>query len=68
MLVVKKKEENLKTVLTQREIESRVHQNPIKYKDVIEQITSEIKSENLKKGRVRPKDSAEDRVLKQFKK
>lgn len=36
-------------VIPLRDIEKRVYQNSIKFKDTIDQVTSEIKNKNLKK-------------------
>lgn len=67
--MVKKNEEDTRMkVLTQKELEERVLQNSEKYKDTIERVTSEIQNQNLKKGRVRPKDSIEAKILEQFNK
>lgn len=66
--MVKKKEEDVKmTVLSQKALEERIIQNSYKYKDIIERVTSEIQNQNLKKGRIRPKDPIEAKILDKFK-
>lgn len=55
-------------VLTKKVLEEMVSKNSIKYKDVIERVSSEIQNRNLKKGRIRPKDSIETKILDKFKK
>jgi len=55
-------------VLTQKEIKNRVTRNSRRYKKTIEQITSDIRSQDLKKGRRRPKDPTESFILNNFKK
>lgn len=65
--MTEKKEENIEmNVLTQEEIKERVSQNSIKFKNTIEQVTSEIQKQNLRKGRVRPKDPTEALILEKF--
>ena len=65
----KKKEGDVEmVVLTQKEIKNQVARNSRKYKKTIEQITSDIRSQDLKKGRRRPKDPTEAFILNNFKK
>ncbi len=65
----KKKEGDVEmVVLTQKEIKNRVTRNSSRYKKTIEQITSDIRSQGLKKGRRRPKDPTEAFILNNFKK
>ena len=65
----KKKEGDVEmVVLTQKEIKNRVTRNSSRYKKTIEQITSDIRSQDLKKGRRRPKDPTEAFILNNFKK
>jgi hypothetical protein len=65
----KKKEGDVEmVVLTQKEIKNRVTRNSSRYKKTIEQITSDIRSQGLKKGRRRPKDPTEAFILNNFEK
>jgi len=65
----KKKEGDVQmVVLTQKEIKNRVTRNSRRYKKTIEQITSDIRSQDLKKGRRRPKDPTEEFILNNFNK
>lgn len=65
----KKKEGDVEmVVLTQKEIKNRVTRNSSRYKKTIEQISSDIRSQGLKKGRRRPKDPTESFILNNFKK
>jgi len=65
----KKKEGDVQmVVLTQKEIKNRVTRNYRRYKKTIEQITSDIRSQDLKKGRRRPKDPTEEFILNNFNK
>ncbi|WP_162985675.1 hypothetical protein [Virgibacillus halodenitrificans] len=52
--------------LTLNDIESRVVKNSIQYNDTNKQIISQIKSKNLNQGRVRPKNSTEEKILAKF--
>lgn len=64
-----KKEGDVKmVVLTQKDIERRVSNNSRKFKNTIGRVTSEIQSQNLRKGRVRPRDPVEAMILSKFKK
>lgn len=56
----------MKTI-TLKEIEDRVSHHTEKYGDEIEKGIYVIKSKELKKGRVRPKDPAETEILNKFK-
>ena len=55
-------------VLTLEEIETRVQRNSKKYNDTIQRLTTEIQSKNSNKGRVRPKDVVEEKILSRFSK
>lgn len=57
----------MKTI-TQKEIENRVSYNNDKYKKEIDTIVKQIKEKGLRKGRMRPKDPNEAKILKNFKK
>lgn len=54
------------TTLTLKDIEKRVVQNSNQFSNKIDQITTQIQSKNLNRGRVRPKDPAEARILNNF--
>lgn len=57
--------ENMKT-LTLKEIEERVAQNSKQLSHTINSVTRKVKSQNLKQGRVRPKDPTEAKILEKF--
>ncbi|MFS0646836.1 hypothetical protein [Siminovitchia sp. 179-K 8D1 HS] len=54
------------TAITLKEIETRVARNTNRYQDVIRQVTLDIRRQNLKRGRVRPKDPTEAKILARF--
>lgn len=56
----------MKTITT-NEIKKRIERNKSKYEYVIKRVTEEIKSEGLQKGRIRPRDPIERKVLNKFK-
>lgn len=54
------------TTLTLKEIEKRVIRKVNQYQPEINQVTSRIQSQNLNRGRVRPKDPTEETILARF--
>ncbi|MFD2706794.1 hypothetical protein [Salibacterium lacus] len=54
------------TTLHLKDMESRVHKSSKENQDTINHVTAQIKNKNLRQGRVRPKDSAETRILNRF--
>ncbi|MDE3838726.1 hypothetical protein C0966_04940 [Bacillus methanolicus] len=64
----RKKGEDKMTTLTLGEIETRVKRNSSARKQTIDNFTSKIKKKNLNKGRVRPKDPIEAKILSMFSK
>lgn len=53
-------------VITLKNIEERVSHHAEKYGDKIEQGVSAIKRKKLRKGRIRPRDLVEGRILDNF--
>lgn len=49
-----------------QEIETRSNKNAIRYKATINRVTSNIQGQDLKRGRVRPKDPVEEKILARF--
>lgn len=67
MYMFRKNKGNVKmTTLTLKELESRVTQNSKQYKTTVDQVTSQIKKQDLKQGRVRPRNPIEARILSRF--
>lgn len=60
-----KGDKNMAT-LTLKEIETRVIRNANQYQLVTNQVTSRIQSQTLNRGRVRPKDPTEAKILARF--
>lgn len=62
-----KGDEIIMNTLTLKEIENRVNQNSKQYQNVVNRITTQIQSQNLNRGRVRPKNPTEAKILARFK-
>ncbi|GGB34338.1 hypothetical protein F3157_05180 [Virgibacillus dakarensis] len=58
-------DENMST-LTLKEIQNRIRQNSYRSQRAMEQITLGIYNKNLRKGRVRPKNPTEAKILDGF--
>lgn len=56
------------TTLTLNQIEGRVKNNMKKNKSAIERFENSLRKSNLRKGRVRPKDPTEAKILSMFNK
>lgn len=54
------------TTLTLKDIENRVIQNSNQLKQKINRVTAQIQNQNLYKGRLRPKDPTEAKILARF--
>ncbi|MDQ0162528.1 hypothetical protein [Aeribacillus alveayuensis] len=61
----RKGDEGMNT-LTLKEIEKRALQNRKKYEHVVNKVISKIENQNLNRGRVRPKDPTEAKILARF--
>lgn len=64
----KNNEEVKRLILSQEDIKTRISRNSKKYKSTIERVVSDIKNQNLRKGRVRPKNPDEAQIINKFKK
>ncbi len=53
--------------LTLKDLESRVLRNSNQYKKTVNRITTQIKRQNLNRGRIRPKNPTEAKILAKFK-
>jgi len=61
-----KKGDNQMTTLKLKDIEKRVAKNSIGNRIGVIKATKKIQSQNLKRGRVRPKDPIETKILSRF--
>ena len=50
-----------------KDIEKRVAQNSKQFNKKISQVTAQIQNKNLNRGRIRPKDPTEAKILNSFK-
>ena len=57
--------EGMRTI-TLKQLENRVETNTKKSEEAFKRVTTEIRRKNLKRGRVRPKDPTEEKILARF--
>ena len=56
------------TTVTLKDLEKKVLKNNELYKDTVARFSKETEKSNMKKGRVRPKDPTEAKILSMFNK
>lgn len=62
----RKKGDEIMPTITLKQLEKRVEANAKKSEETVNRVTLEIRRRNLKRGRVRPKDPTEERILARF--